>query len=50
MPSVQLGYKGVIKQTEVKVLVVVGADFVEIIEKWFYENKNNPIIDANNIK
>jgi uncharacterized protein (TIGR00661 family) len=38
-----------IKQMGVKVLEDVGEDFVEIIEKWVYENNNNPKIEANNI-
>ncbi len=37
------------KQMGVKVLQDIGDDFSDIIEKWFYENNNNPKVEANNI-
>ena len=33
----------------VQVLQTIGADFSDIIEKWFDGNNNNPKIKANNI-
>lgn len=38
-----------IRQMGVKVLQTIGADFSDIIEKWFEGNNNNPEIKANNI-
>lgn len=38
-----------IKQMGVKVLQTIGADFSDIIEKWFEGNNKNPEIKANNI-
>lgn len=37
------------KQMGANVLQDIGEDFADIIEKWYYDNNNNPKVEANNI-
>lgn len=38
-----------IKQMGIKVLHDVDDNFADVVERWYYENNNNPQIEANNI-